>query len=182
MSSEKEDDFDFDDNKEIYGDRLAPRPNVKRIPSHVYGETRGVLHTFLDTVLQDVVIETSENGNRRTVTAMDIVMALRRQGKQLHCFQDTTASPSEALSHSEEEYQEEQPTPILSANESDTPHSVDWKLALTHFTELQSNQLLALFEVRDHQILAALDSFEVSHDLRDLIETLSLILSHSTDH
>lgn len=87
MSSEKEDEFDIDDNKEAYRDRLASRPNVKRIPSHVYGEMRGVLHTFLDTVLRDVVIETSEHGNT-TVTAMDIVMALQSQGKQIHCFQD----------------------------------------------------------------------------------------------
>ncbi len=65
--------------------RLARRGGVKRISGKIYEETRGVLKYFLDTVLRDAVTYT-EHANRKTVTAMDVVYALKRQGKSLYGF------------------------------------------------------------------------------------------------
>jgi histone H4 len=65
--------------------RLARRGGVKRISGLVYDETRGVLKAFLGNVIQDAVSFT-EYARRKTVTAMDVVMALKRQGKTLYGF------------------------------------------------------------------------------------------------
>ena len=51
--------------------RLARRGGVKRISGMMYEETRGVLKTFLETVIRD---------------AVDVVYALKRQGKTLYGF------------------------------------------------------------------------------------------------
>ncbi|KAF2072527.1 hypothetical protein CYY_006170 [Polysphondylium violaceum] len=58
---------------------------VKRISMPIYEETRNVLRTFLNNVIRDSVAYT-EHANRRTVTAMDIVYALKRQGRTLYGF------------------------------------------------------------------------------------------------
>nr|ABF93683.1 Histone H4, putative, expressed [Oryza sativa Japonica Group] len=50
--------------------RLARRGGVKRISGLIYEETRGVLKIFLEN----------------TVTAMDVVYALKRQGRTLYGF------------------------------------------------------------------------------------------------
>ncbi|KAK1328764.1 hypothetical protein QTO34_010893 [Cnephaeus nilssonii] len=50
--------------------RLARRGGVKRISGLIYEETRGVL----------------KHAKRKTVTAMDVVYALKRQGRTLYGF------------------------------------------------------------------------------------------------
>ena len=67
-----------------------PRPNasrsgVKRISGLIYEETRGVLKVFLENVIRDSVTYT-EHARRKTVTAMDVVYALKRQGRTLYGF------------------------------------------------------------------------------------------------
>ena len=65
--------------------RLARRGGVKRISGMMYEETRGVLKTFLENVVRDSVTYT-EHAKRKTVTAIDVVYALKRQGKTLYGF------------------------------------------------------------------------------------------------
>jgi histone H4 len=65
--------------------RLARRGGVKRISGHIYDETRGVLKIFLENVVRDAVTYT-EHARRKTVTAMDVVYALKRQGRTLYGF------------------------------------------------------------------------------------------------
>ncbi|KAI8491299.1 trifunctional histidinol dehydrogenase [Branchiostoma belcheri] len=60
--------------------RLARRGGVKRISGLIYEETRGVLKVFLDAVTY------TEHAKRKTVTAMDVVYALKRQGRTLYGF------------------------------------------------------------------------------------------------
>lgn len=80
--------------------RLARRGGVKRISasmyyidlyeykyfgadrlSVIYEETRGVLKTFLEGVIRDAVTYT-EHAKRKTVTSLDVVYALKRQGRE----------------------------------------------------------------------------------------------------
>jgi histone H4 len=65
--------------------RLARRGGVKRISGLIYEETRGVLKIFLEHVIRDAVTYT-EHARRKTVTAMDVVYALKRQGRTLYGF------------------------------------------------------------------------------------------------
>ncbi|XP_057349867.1 histone H4-like [Manis pentadactyla] len=65
--------------------RPARRGGVKRIPSPIYEETRGVLMVFLENVILDTVTYT-ERAKRKTVTAVDVVYALKRQGRTLYGF------------------------------------------------------------------------------------------------
>ena len=58
---------------------------MKRISSQIYEETRIVLRAFLENVVRDAVVYT-EHSRRKTVTAMDIVYALKRQGRCLYGF------------------------------------------------------------------------------------------------
>ena len=61
--------------------RLARRGGVKRISAMIYEETRGVLKTFLEGVIRDAVTYT-EHAKRKTVTSLDVVYALKRQGRE----------------------------------------------------------------------------------------------------
>ncbi|XP_050444160.1 uncharacterized protein LOC126847808 [Adelges cooleyi] len=70
--------------------RLARRGGVKRISGLIYEETRGVLKVFLENVIRDAVTYT-EHAKRKTVTAMDVVYALKRQGRTLYGFGVTMA-------------------------------------------------------------------------------------------
>ncbi|CAI2353967.1 unnamed protein product [Caenorhabditis sp. 36 PRJEB53466] len=63
--------------------RLARRGGVKRISGLIYEETRGVLKVFLENVIRDAVTY-CEHAKRKTVTAMDVVYALKRQGRTLY--------------------------------------------------------------------------------------------------
>lgn len=50
-----------------------------------YEETRGVLKVFLENVIRDAVTYT-EHAKRKTVTSLDVVYALKRQGRTLYGF------------------------------------------------------------------------------------------------
>jgi histone H3/H4 len=65
--------------------RLARRGGDKRISGLIYEETRGVLKVFLENVIRDAVTY-CEHAKRKTVTAMDVVYALKRQGRTLYGF------------------------------------------------------------------------------------------------
>ncbi|EGR28737.1 hypothetical protein IMG5_169340 [Ichthyophthirius multifiliis] len=65
--------------------RLARRGGVKRISSFIYDDSRQVLKSFLENVVRDAVTYT-EHARRKTVTAMDVVYALKRQGRTLYGF------------------------------------------------------------------------------------------------
>ena len=65
--------------------RLARRGGVKRLLGLIYVETRGVLKGFLKNLIHDAVAYTNHAG-RQTVTAMDVVYALKRQGKTLYGY------------------------------------------------------------------------------------------------
>ncbi|KAJ1391007.1 histone-fold-containing protein [Ochromonadaceae sp. CCMP2298] len=65
--------------------RLARRAGVKRICGLIYEETRGVLKKFLEGVCADAVIYT-DYAHRRTVSALDIVHALKKRGITLYGF------------------------------------------------------------------------------------------------
>ena len=67
--------------------RLARRGGVKRISGLIYEETRSVLKppVFLENVIRDAVTY-AEHARRKTVTAMDVVYALKRQGRTLYGF------------------------------------------------------------------------------------------------
>ncbi|CAD7001057.1 unnamed protein product [Ceratitis capitata] len=57
--------------------RLARRGGVKRISGLTYEENRGVLKVFLGN---------AEHAKRKTVTAMDVVYALKGKGRTLYGF------------------------------------------------------------------------------------------------
>ena len=65
--------------------RLARRAGVKRISGLIYEETRGILTQFLRSVIQDAIVYT-DHAKRKTVTSMDVVYALKRQGRTLYGF------------------------------------------------------------------------------------------------
>ena len=67
--------------------RLARRGGIKRINFDIYEETRANLKEFLGKVIRDAVTYT-EYAKRKTVTAMDVVYALKRQGRTLYGFDD----------------------------------------------------------------------------------------------
>jgi hypothetical protein len=49
----------------------------------IYEETRGVLKSFLEGVIRDAVTYT-EHAKRKTVTSLDVVYALKRQGRKFY--------------------------------------------------------------------------------------------------
>ena len=65
--------------------RLARRGGVKRISSLIYDDARLVLRSFLEDVIRDSVTY-CEHAKRKTVTALDCVYALKRQGRSLYGF------------------------------------------------------------------------------------------------
>ena len=65
--------------------RLARRGGVKRISGLIYEETRTVLRHFLENIIRDAVTYT-EHAKRKTVTALDVVYALKRQGRTIYGF------------------------------------------------------------------------------------------------
>lgn len=66
--------------------RMARRGGVKRISGPIYDETRGILGQFLNATVATAVAYT-EHAGRKTVTALDIVYAVKGQGKSLYGFQ-----------------------------------------------------------------------------------------------
>ncbi|KAJ3524472.1 hypothetical protein NMY22_g10981 [Coprinellus aureogranulatus] len=65
--------------------RLARRGGVKRISGLIHPETRGAIKIMLEDVLRDTVAYT-EHAKRQTVTALDVVYALKRSGRTLYGF------------------------------------------------------------------------------------------------
>ena len=65
--------------------RLARRGGVKRISGLVYEETRAILKVFLERIIRDTVTY-MEHGNRKIITALDVVFALKRHGRTLYGF------------------------------------------------------------------------------------------------
>ena len=65
--------------------RLARRGGVKRISTFIYDDSRAVLKNFLESVVRDSVTY-CEHAKRKTVTALDVVYALKRQGRTLYGF------------------------------------------------------------------------------------------------
>ena len=65
--------------------RLARRGGVKRISALIYDETRAVIRHFLENVIRDSIVY-SDHARRKTVTAMDVVYSLKRQGRCLYGF------------------------------------------------------------------------------------------------
>ena len=65
--------------------KLARGGGVKRISGLIYGETRDDLKVFLENVIRDSGTYT-EHARRKYVTAMDVVYALKRQGRTLYGF------------------------------------------------------------------------------------------------
>ena len=64
---------------------LAQRGGVKRMSGEIFEETRGALKNYLESVIRDAVTYT-EHAKRKTVVAVDIVHALKRQGKTSYGF------------------------------------------------------------------------------------------------
>uniref|UniRef100_A0AC34Q105 Histone H4 n=1 Tax=Panagrolaimus sp. JU765 TaxID=591449 RepID=A0AC34Q105_9BILA len=62
--------------------RLARRGGVKRISGLIYEETRSVLKVFLENIIRDSVTY-CEHAKRKTVTAMDVVYALKVSAKDV---------------------------------------------------------------------------------------------------
>jgi len=65
--------------------RLARRGGVKRISGLIYDETRGELKLFLESVFRESVTYT-EHAKRKTVTSLDVIYALKRQGRTRYGF------------------------------------------------------------------------------------------------
>jgi len=69
--------------------RLARRGGVKRIAGLIYEETRGVLKVFLEHAIRDAVTY-AEHARRKTVAVMDVIYALKRQGRTLYGYDKGT--------------------------------------------------------------------------------------------
>jgi histone H4 len=65
--------------------RLARRGGVKRLSALIYEESRSSLREFLNTVVKDTTLY-CEHSKRKTVTALDVVYALKRQGRTIYGF------------------------------------------------------------------------------------------------
>jgi histone H4 len=65
--------------------RLARRGGVKRLSGLIYDESRKSLRDFLEGVCKDSTLY-CEHAKRKTVTAMDVVYALKRQGRTIYGF------------------------------------------------------------------------------------------------
>ena len=65
--------------------RLARRGGVKRISGLVYEEVRGVLAAFVEKIVHGATAY-AEHASRKTVTAIDVVQSLKRDGKLLYGY------------------------------------------------------------------------------------------------
>lgn len=59
--------------------------NQKQCKQFVIWETRGVRKIFLENVIRNAITYT-EHARRKTVTTMDVIYALKRQGRTLYWF------------------------------------------------------------------------------------------------
>lgn len=65
--------------------RLARRAGIKRISGLLYDEVRGVLKSFVESVVRDSIAFT-ESARRKSVLPSDVVHALRRRGKSIYGY------------------------------------------------------------------------------------------------
>ena len=65
--------------------RIARRGGVKRLARHTYEEVRGVVHDFVKKLVSDAIAYT-EHRRAGTVIAMDVIHALKRQGRPLYGY------------------------------------------------------------------------------------------------
>ena len=65
--------------------RLARRGGVKRISDNSYNSVREFCDTMIVKVTTDSIIY-AESAKRKTVTAMDVVYALKKNGKTLYGY------------------------------------------------------------------------------------------------
>lgn len=65
--------------------RLARRGGVKRISGFIYPYSRQIIMEFMEKLLRDATVYTT-HGKRKTVTSMDIILAMKRNGKALLGF------------------------------------------------------------------------------------------------
>ena len=89
-------------SKPAHGNQIVEA--VSSISGLIYEETRGLLKVFLENVVRDTVTNT-EHAKRKTVTALDVVYALKRKGRALG-FRDRDGpwrgrQPVEAASNAE---------------------------------------------------------------------------------
>ena len=67
------------------GFALTTTESVQQMSKSRAGRHAGVLKVFLENVIRDAVTYT-EHARRKTVTALDVVYALKRQGRTLYGF------------------------------------------------------------------------------------------------
>ena len=67
----------FSRNTILHRHPFASRPSDE--------EVRGILRVFLQNIIRDAVTYT-EHARRKTVTNLDVVLALKRQGRTLYGF------------------------------------------------------------------------------------------------
>ena len=65
--------------------RLARRGGVKRIAHETYDATRESVFNFLQIILRDSLVF-AEHSRRKTICVIDVVLALKRNGKTLLGF------------------------------------------------------------------------------------------------
>lgn len=65
--------------------RLARRGGIRRISDGIYDETRDFVDYFLNTIVKDAAVF-AEHAKRKTITAMDVIYALKRGGRSLYGY------------------------------------------------------------------------------------------------
>jgi histone H3/H4 len=65
--------------------RLARRGGVKRVAVGVYHEVRDFVDYFLNIVVRDAAV-LSESAKRKTITAIDVVYALKKSGRTIYGY------------------------------------------------------------------------------------------------
>ncbi|KAK1659770.1 histone 4 [Colletotrichum godetiae] len=65
--------------------RLARRGGVKRISYDVYNEARAAMMLFLENIIRSAVMY-CDHANRRTITSLDIVHALKLHKRVLYGY------------------------------------------------------------------------------------------------
>ena len=113
--------------------RLCRRGGVKRIAGTIYVETRGVLKVFLSKIIEKAVVLTIHS-RRRTVSAMDVVHALKYEGRTIYGFGDSiTEGMQPKVTRVEKEQRNER------QNRNIVTHNADLK-----FTEIRNSGLFSL--------------------------------------
>ncbi|CAD6932475.1 unnamed protein product [Tilletia controversa] len=64
---------------------LARRGGVKRISAGIYDEARGALKVFLRSAIRDSIAY-ADHARRKTVTSLDVIYALKRQGQTVYGY------------------------------------------------------------------------------------------------